>query len=511
MVVLFLYVCGVFMSFAILIIYWILILPQKRIYNALRSQGVPGEPFIPLIGQLSDMNTARNKDALMTYHMELVRKHGRVYILGFGPSIRVSILEPDMIADILARSNAEVFIRTSDNGISLRPLLGKQNLVMTNGLEHDRARKMLNPAFHFINLQSMVSIMTNQTTKAIDELLTLSNEKQLVDLQKEIQSMTLTIIASCAFGNGFENMTNGKEIVSRAFTVVLDAVLYRVLHLIDRIPIISRLPFWNKPIVDKGCREVTAFVERIINERRHGRSTSQCSSADILDLLLSAVDDDGKPFNDQEIKDQALTFVFAGHETTANLITWTMYVLMTNKEVWRACREEVDRVLPDDIEPTYENLNELVVCEAILKETLRFYPPAPIYTRQCTREYIIGSNGHWQLRIPVGTTVALNIYALHRDAEFWPRPLEFDYTRWMRDPVTGLKPTLAHPFCYLPFGAGPRNCIGQNFALIEAKIIVAMLVQRCDFEMEPDQKITPDIRITMRSKYGLRARVNRRL
>ncbi|CAF5048250.1 unnamed protein product [Rotaria sp. Silwood1] len=135
----------------------------------------------------------------------------------------------------------------------------------------------------------------------------------------------------------------------------------------------------------------------------------------------------------------------------------------------------------------------LVVCEAVLQETLRLYPTAPFFTRQCIHEHIVSSNSHGQLRIPVGTTIILNAYALHRRGDFWPRPLEFDYTRWMRDPVSGLRPKLAHPFCYLPFGAGPRNCIAQNFALLEAKIILAMFVQRCDFEMEPGQKITKDL------------------
>ncbi|CAF2504784.1 unnamed protein product [Rotaria sp. Silwood2] len=356
----------------------------------------------------------------------------------------------------------------------------------------------------------MVSIMAHETAKAIDELLLLSTQKEFVDLQTEFNTIALTIMASSAFGKGFETISNAKEIVCRAFTEVTKAMEYRMLHMIDRIPIMAQLPFWQKPILDKGCREIAEFVDQIIADRRHGRSTSQCSGSDILDLLLSAVDAEGKPFSDQEIKDQASTFVFAGHETTGTLMTWVIYVLMTNEEVWRACRDEVNRVLPNGIEPTYEHVNELVVCEAVLQETLRLYPPAPLFGRQCIREHIIGSGCDRQLRIPVGTTILVNTYVLHRRADFWSRSLEFDYTRWMRDPVTGHKPKLAHPFCYLPFAAGPRNCIGQNFALLETKVMLAMLVQRCDFSLEPDQKIVPDVRITLRPKDGLRAKVIKR-
>jgi cytochrome P450 len=380
---------------------------------------------------------------------------------------------------------------------------------VSEGIEHERARKMLNPAFHAINLQSMVSIMVDQTRKVIDELFASTNSPS-VNLQTELNALTLSIIASCAFGKGFETIGNAKDIVNRAFTVVLQAVEYRTMRMVNQIPVLALLPFWHKHIVDEGTRETTQFVEQIIVDRRQNRSKSLCSGSDILDLLLSAVDAEGQPFTDQEIKDEALTFVFAGHETTGNLIVWTLYVLMTNEQVLRACRDEVDRVLSDNIDLTYENMSDLVVCEAVLQETLRLYPPAPIFARHCIREHTIGSKDNHRLHIPLNAVIVTNTYLLHRRAEFWARPLEFDYTRWMRDPITGLKPKLAHPFCYLPFAAGPRNCIGQNFALLEAKVMLAMLVKRCTFELVPGQKVTPDVRITMRPKYGLWAKITKR-
>ncbi len=167
------------------------------------------------------------------------------------------------------------------------------------------------------------------------------------------------------------------------------------------------------------------------------------------------------------------------------------------------------------IELTDEHLSELVVCEAVINETLRLYPTAPFFARTCIREHTIGTER--QLRIPKGTSVLVNSYILHRRSDFWPRPLEFDYTRWMRDPKTGLRPKLPHPFAYLPFAAGPRNCIGQNFALLEAKIMLAMFVQRCNFEMVSGQKIVPDVKITMRYLfayvylYSMSLRTNRTL
>jgi len=358
----------------------------------------------------------------------------------------------------------------------------------------------------------MISIITDQTAKTIQTLFSKSSSNQKeqtsVDVQIEFNALTLSIIASSAFGSGYETITDAKQILCQTFGEVLEAVVYRSLILVNQIPLLSKLPFWKKNIVDNGARVISEFVDQIIADRRQGRSTSMSNGADLLDLLLSAVDDDGQPFTDQQIKEQALTFVLAGSETTGNLMSWIFYILMTHDDVLTACREEVDRVLPNGLELTNEHLPELVICEAIINETLRLYPPAPFFSRHCIHEHVVGTKR--PLRIPVGTTITVNTYYLHRRSDLWPRADEFDYTRWMRDPKTGLKPKLPHPFAYLPFVAGTRNCIGQNFALLEAKIMLAMFVQQCNFELVPGQRIIPEVKITMRPKFGLLAIISKR-
>ncbi|CAF4190813.1 unnamed protein product [Rotaria sordida] len=319
-----------------------------------------------------------------------------------------------MIGDILHRSHEHDYIKPADFVTIFEPFLGKHNLVLSEGAEHDRARKMIHPAFYFNNLKVMISIMVEQTNKGIDEFLSSFNNQQTVDLQKEFNTLTLSIMVSSAF--------------------VAAAIEYQTMRMINQVPLLAKLPICQKHIIDQ-----------IIADRREGRSAKH-----------------------------ALTFIFAGHETTSSLMIWISYILMTNNNVLRACQEEVDRIFSNGTQITYEHLTEL------------------------------------NLLIPVDTTIIIDIYQLHRRAEFWHRPLEFDYTRWLRDPITGLKPKLSHPFSYLPFGAGPRNCIGQNFAMLEAKVILASLIQRCNFELEPGQKIIPDIMVNMQSKYGLRAKISRR-
>ncbi|CAF3636912.1 unnamed protein product [Rotaria sordida] len=500
----------VFLLIGLFIIYWKLIRTAKRIYDALHNQHVPGKPFVPIIGQLSELYQAHKNDTIIDFMTNIVQKYGYYFLVGFGPLTRLFIIEPKLIGDILHRSHEQDYIKPADFVTIFEPFIGKHNLLVSEGAEHDRARKMINPAFYFNNLKAMISIMVEQTNKSIDELLPNFNNQQTVDLQKEFSALTLSIIVSGAFGKQLENQGDLKAIVCESIPKVAAAIEYRTMRMINQVPLLAKLPICQKHIIDQCSQDIARIVDQIIADRREGRSSSLSSSNDLLDLLLSAVDSEGIPFNDQEIKEHALTFVFAGHETTGSLMIWISYILMTNNNVLRACQEEVDRILSNGTQITYEHLTELNVCEAVIQETLRLYPSAPFLSRECIHEHTIGNENDRQLLIPVDTTIIIDIYQLHRRAEFWHRPLEFDYTRWLRDPITGLKPKLSHPFCYLPFGAGPRNCIGQNFAMLEAKVILASFIQRCNFELEPGQKIIPDIMVNMRSKYGLRAKISRR-
>ncbi|CAF1330457.1 unnamed protein product [Rotaria sordida] len=503
-----LYTIVTFIIITIAIIYFKLIRPEKQIYDAFREQGIGGEPFIPLVGQLPEAIKQYNNDAMMIYYEELAKKHGCIFLYSYGPFIYLYVNEPDLLADILSRNNAPNYMKPIEVSGRFIPLIGSHNLLVAEGSEHERARRMINPAFHHVNLKSMVSIITDRTAKVIESIISNEQQSKSIDLQVLFNALTLSIIASSAFGVDFETNAHAKNIICQTFTQLLDIIEYRAMYMIIQIPFLSRLPFWGKNILDEGNRKMSEFVDQVIADRRQGRSSSLSNGPDLLDLLLSAVDDEGQPFNDQEIKEESLTFVLAGSETTGNLMVWMLYVLMTNENVLQACREEVDRVLPNGIEPTNEHLQNLFVCEAIINETLRLYPPVPEFMRHCIREHTIGTER--QFRIPKGASIIIDGYITHRRSDFWPRPLEFDYTRWMRDPKTGLKPKLPHPFAYLPFAAGPRNCIGQNFALLEAKIMLAMFIQRCNFELVPGQKIIPDIKITMRPKYGLWANITKR-
>ena len=496
----------------IAVIYWKIIRPQKRLYDILRAQGVSCEPFVPLFGQMFDVIRANKANKGMEYFNELAQKHGYYFLLSLGPLPRFFVLEPELLADVLSRSKAEYYGKTSFLVNIIKPIIGEHNLLISKHEEHERARLMLNPAFHAVNLRSMVPIMSNETAKTIDSLLAASSTTVPIRLDRQLSILTLSIIGSSAFGQSFERVPHAKKIISDSFDKAKDIIEYRTLRMINQVKFLAELPFWGKNIIDEAKKKLDEFVNQAILDRRNGDSSSLCSGQDILDLLISAVDQQGQPFSDEQIRDEAVTFVLAGHETTSNLLTWALYVMMLHDEVFQACREEVDRVLPDGTIPNYEHLSDLQVIEAVLYETLRLYPAAPAFGRQCLKEHTISSSdGNLKILVPVGTMIVINTYVLHRREDYWPRPLEFDYKRWIRNPSTGLKPKLSHPFAYLPFAAGARNCIGQNFALLEAKVILAMLVQHCTFKLVPGQIIVPDIKgVTMPPKYGLSAYVQKR-
>ena len=500
--------------FVIAVIYIKLIYPQQRLYQTFRSQGIAGERFIPLFGQSFAMIEASKKNQGVDYFHHLAEKNGLTFLFGFGPLTRLVLLDADLLSDVLGRTNAENYRKPADLMNIVKPIIGAHNLLVSEGEEHERARRMLNQAFHFVNLKSMVSIMSNETSKIINALLKKYSSTEEIDLDTEFNALTLSIIASSAFGQSFETIANAKELLCYSFNEVKEIVAYRTLHLISQIKFLSELPFWGKKAVDQAAKQLNEFVDQVITDRRSGESRSLCSGEDILDLLLSAVDEKGNGFTDQQIKDEALTFILAGHETTGNLISWIFYILMTHPDVYQVCRDEVDRVLSDRRTPEYEDLAKLHILEAVIYETLRLYPSAPFFVRQSLNDHVIGTKTAGQgnqIFVPKDAMIVIHCYALHRRSEYWSNPLEFDYQRWLRDPISGLKPKLPHPYAYLPFAAGPRNCIGQNFALLESKVMLVMFLQHCEFELVPGQVVVPEMKgVTMRPKYGLLARLRER-
>ncbi|KAK3594422.1 hypothetical protein CHS0354_037447 [Potamilus streckersoni] len=255
----------------------------------------------------------------------------------------------------------------------------------------------------------------------------------------------------------------------------------------------------------KYCKFVHSVAERVINRRRETLQKECVSSRkflDLVDILLTAKDENGDGLTPLEIRNEANTFMFEGHDTTSSAISWILYSLAEHMDVQNKVRIEVDSIMEDrqtdDLQ--WDDLSHLEYLGMVIKEGMRQHCPVPVVARQLTKDFQI--DGHV---FPSGTSVAVDIYMLHHNEEVWERPMEFIPERFSKENASKIG-----PFQFIPFSAGPRNCIGQNFAMNEVKVVLAKLVHRYKFELEPNHIPRKRASLVMRAANGILLRVSSR-
>ena len=521
-VVVLLLATAVFLSYVVLRTY-LMHLHWKR-------EGLPCAPFIPLVGHILRVAVYHREDRVLDVFRERLAMYGDLYSLTFGPSSRLSVNSPPHIADVL-RLKADCYVKGFINQLFVGNITGTENLLLTEGAEHSKHRRMINPAFHHHNLQEMVQLMvletddhiadwmarmhttaTTTTTTATTATATTDSADPFVqlDLHRELSGLTLAVIARCAFGTSGRSDT---KLVYDAFESILKWTQWRVSHLVEFVPGLRDLHLLHKTEVLNGKQSIEALAERVIKERKEGK-TGKVKGArqDLLDLLLEAVDPTtGDKLTDVEVRDEAMTFVLAGHETTANLMSWMLHVCMLRPQLWDELRAEADTVCGD--EPlSHSHLTNLPILDAVINETLRFFPPIPIMQREVSKAHVLGSQTDRPVNMPVGALLQIELNIVHRLPQYWgDRADTFDHTRWLYG-TAGKRP-FSHPYAYLPFSSGVRNCIGMNFAQLEAKVIMVRVLQRTRMEWVAGQKMGADgwaIQqpiVTLRPKYGMQVRI----
>jgi cytochrome P450 len=249
---------------------------------------------------------------------------------------------------------------------------------------------------------------------------------------------------------------------------------------------------------EQARAQLDAIIYGFIKERRK----SGVDQGDLLSMLLAARDEEsgGQGLTDEQVRDEALTLFIAGHETTANAMTWTWYLLSQNPEAEARLQAELDEVLADDQSVVPAVLPRLIYTERVLAESMRLYPPAWAIGRKSIRECTIGA-----FNIPVDSLMLINVYGLHRDARLYPDPERFDPDRWAPE----LKEQ-RHPYAYVPFGGGVRRCIGENFAWMEGVLLLATLARKWKLELAPGQRIGLNPLMTLRPKFGMEMIAHRR-
>ncbi|CAF4502298.1 unnamed protein product [Rotaria socialis] len=468
------------------------------IHRDLWAQGIPGR-HIPLIGEIFNMRKSIIAEDPFAHLVALEKQFGDYYHISFGPVARLDTSDPALINGVL-KTNARAYHKEYIMRLVLGVLLGNNNLLMAEDEIHAQHRRLIEPVFQHQNLNSMISLMVqitlNLTGKWSSMATVAADQKKpfVLDVHEEMAKLTLDIVTSCVFGTEIMSDEKMHEIVHRTVKESLELMGKRLFNMTAIIPIINRLPLSSKRRVDKCISEGQQLIRQIVDGRKKGLTKSACKGPDLLDLLLAAsCEDKASKFTSEEVYEEALTFVAAGHETTSTLMTWTLYNLANNPDVYRRLKAEVDSVLNDDEEITSSTLSLLSYTEAVLKEALRIHQPVPAIVRTAVKDNtLVASDGFFIAFVRV-------ILSLKNSSEkYWHEPFKFDPSRFDGNQAEKL---------IFPFSAGPRSCVGKNFAMLEAKIMLALIIRKFRFELEPGQKFIPEIFVTMRPKYGMRMRI----
>ncbi len=427
----------------------------------------PGPRGLPVVGEFWHFQ----RDPL-TFLADVQRRFGdMVSIPLFGR--RVTLLaRPEFVRYVLVDAGRKF---TVGERPVLREFLGEA-LLTTDGEVHRRQRAAVQPAFHRQRVEAYASWMTQYT----EELLTKWRVGERRLLAVDMQELTLRVVTRSLFNIDLADY--GTDL-SRAFTGIIEGRNVTV------FPSPFRRWRWRQEqAVRMHAARIEGFVHDLIAERRaEGRD-----HGDVLSLLLFAQDEEGERFSDRALRDQTLTFLAAGHETTANALGWTFALLSAHRAVRERLLEELHPKLADRI-PLVQDLPALRYLDAVVRESLRLYPPAWIISRTVMQAVHLGDYD-----FPVGSVVLVSPWLMHRDPRFWEAPLAFRPERWLDSP----EPPAASGM-YFPFGAGARMCIGMPFAQLELRLVLAMILRRFFPEVEAGWDDRPIARVTLRPRQGL--------
>ncbi len=438
----------------------------------------------PILGHLLQLK----KDPL-GFLLRVSRETGDIIQLKLGPRKVTFLKHPEFIKHVFL-DESKNYDKGTRGWDKLRVILRK-GVFTSDGKLWQRQRKTMQPGFQRERIISLARVMIEETQNLVTEWELYSKKGQAVDVHQEMMKITFRIIAKSMFSEDL----NQKQIqmVSHDLPLILDYGAKSYQKFLD-LPLSFPTPVHLK--VRKAVRNLDNMVMNIIKERRKKDSEDQ----DLLSILLNAKDPDtGMGMDDMEIRDQVMTIMLAGHETTANSLSFALYLLSKNPAITHKLESEADNVLNGN-PPGIEDLTKLRFTLKVFQEALRLFPPVWLIPRRSLKEDTIGG-----MRIPQGRTVFVCTFTLHRDPRFWEDPETFNPERF-----TEGNSNIFHNFTYIPFGVGARTCMGKDFALIEAPIILATLFQKFRIISASDSPLTLDPSLTLRPKKPIWAKIQMR-
>jgi cytochrome P450 len=417
---------------------------------------------------------------------ELAHRYGDVAGIRIASQPVVLVSDPDRIRDVLV-THGRLFHK--GRGLERAKMLLGEGLLTSEDELHLRQRRLAQPAFHRARIAAYAETMSAYATRRA----AMWRDGERLDVAREMAAYTLAVVGKTLFDADIEGEAHE---IGEALGAAIEAFNLSVLpfgELLERLPIPVTLRF------RRGRERLDATIYRLIAERR----ASGEDRGDLLSMLLLAQDSegDGGGMSDRQLRDEAMTLLLAGHETTANLLSWTWYLLSQHPEVEAALHAEVDGVPAERLGA--EDLARLPFARAVLSESMRLFPPAWILGRRALEAYRIGEH-----EVPARTIVLMSQWIVHRDPRWWPEADRFLPARWMPG-GSALDP--ARPrFSYFPFGAGTRVCIGEQFAWLEGTLALATIARRWQLRLVPGAQVVPQPIVTLRVRGGLPMTAHRR-
>jgi pentalenene oxygenase len=397
--------------------------------------------------------------------VEALRPAGDVVRIRLGPQTVFWVNQPELVRQVLTDAT------TFDKGMQadkLRIVVG-DGLVTAMGEHHRRHRRLVQPAFHRARIEGYVQTMREYAEEAVGRW----RDGEPIAADREFAQLTLRVVGKTLFSTTLGN--DAVDEVTRTMPTVMDGVGKRIR---DPLGVVGRLPTPANRAFTAAVARLRGVVDRIVADYR----AAGVDHGDVTSMLLLARDEEtGDHLTDDEVRDEVLTLVAAGHETTANALSWAMHHLGQRPDLEARLHREVDEVLGDR-GVTFADINRLPFIHAVILETLRLYPPAWILTRRTTAPARLG-----EVALPAGASLFFAPYALQRDPRFYPDPDAFDPDRWPAE-----HPTLAQRPHFVPFGGGRRQCIGDVFAVTELAVVLATIAQRWRLVPVPRQPVRID-------------------
>jgi cytochrome P450 len=431
----------------------------------------PGPKNLPIVGNLRPFRANP-----LAFIRKAAREYGDLVYFRVVRQHLYLVSHPEYVREILV-TNQNNFIKS--RALQRAKILLGEGLLTSEGEHHLRQRRLVQPAFHRDRLAGYASAMSESAVRWRDRL-----QAGALDISREMPQLTLAIVAKTLFSADVESEAGE---IGAAMTSILE--MFKVLLMpfseyFDKLP----LPMIRR--FEKARARLDATIYGLIAERRK----SGVDAGDLLSMLLFSQDEaGGGGMTDQQVRDEALTLFLAGHETGANALTWTWYLLSQHPDVERRLHAEIDAVLGRR-PPELADLSQLRYAEMILAEALRLYPPAWAIGRKALADFTLGD-----FQIPAESICIVSPFVVQHDARWFPDPDKFDPERWTQE-ARDARPK----FSYFPFGGGARVCIGERFAWMEGVIVLAAIAQKWRFRLAPGQQVEPLPLITLRVKNGLR-------